>query len=133
MRKAASLDNTAAVVDIGPDFIKMKVSAMKGGKIEEIDKLEMPTNLGHEIFNNSKVSFECLRNISEILNGYFEILREYGVKKFKVITSTFFKEAQNYEYVVDQIKIRNNVDVEILEDGLEKSLSASTRPCVWRS
>ena len=122
MRKAASLDNTAAVIDIGPDFIKMKVSAMKGGKIEEIDKLEMPTNLGHEIFNNSKVSFECLRNISEILNGYFEILREYGVKKFKVITSTFFKEAQNYEYVVDQIKIRNNVDVEILEDGLEKSL-----------
>ena len=35
MRKAASLDNTAAVIDIGPDFIKMKVSAMKGGKIDK--------------------------------------------------------------------------------------------------
>ncbi|MBR1779067.1 MAG: phosphatase [Clostridia bacterium] len=78
--------------------------------------------MGHEIFNINRISFECLRSISEILKEYARVMKEYGVKNYRTITSTFFKEAQNYEYVVDQIKVGNGMKLEILEDGYEKSL-----------
>lgn len=122
MKKGKSNAKIAAVINIGPDFVKMRISELREEKVIDIDFLEQSTNLGHEIFNNRKISFECLRSISEILKEYMNVMKEYGVKDYRTITSTFFKEAQNYEYVVDQIKVGNGMNLEILEDGYEKSL-----------
>ena len=114
--------NLAAVICIGPDLIKMRVCGLKKGKINNVDVLESPINLGHEIFNNKKISFECIKNISNILNGYLTVLKEYDINNYKVIASTFFLEAENSEYVIDQLKIHNDIVLEVLEDSQEKSL-----------
>ncbi|MDQ5983833.1 MAG: Guanosine-5'-triphosphate,3'-diphosphate pyrophosphatase [Eubacteriales bacterium SKADARSKE-1] len=123
MNKKKNADtNIAAVISIGPDLIKMRISTIQNGRIHDLDKLESSTNLGHEIFNTNKISFECLRAISVILRGYSTVLKEYGVINYRVISSTFFREAKNAAYVIDQLKIQNDMTLEVLEDGQEKSL-----------
>ena len=47
---------------------------------------------------------------------------EYGVTQYKVVATSVLREAKNRAYVVDQIKIQNDMAIEVLEDDQEKTL-----------
>lgn len=112
----------AAVIDIGSNMLKMRVSQYRRGEIVDLDRLEYPIRLGHEVFNSGKVSFETLREISGVLHGYSGIMSEYGVTDFRVVATTALREARNREYVADQLRIQNDITVNILENDQEKTL-----------
>ena len=112
----------AAVIDIGSNLIKMRISQLKKGEIIELDRLEYPLGLGHEVFTNGKISFESLRILSQILRGYAEVMEEYGITQYRVVATTALREASNRAYVIDQLKIQNNMTVTVLEDDQEKTL-----------
>lgn len=112
----------AALIDIGSNMLKMRVSQLKRGEIVDIDRLEYPLCLGHEVFTDGKISFESLRELSSILRGYSDIMAEYGVGQYKVVATTALREAKNRSYVVDQLKIQNDMTVQVLEDDQEKTL-----------
>lgn len=113
---------TAAVIDIGSNLLKMRVSQLKRNEIVELDRLEYPLPLGHEVFTDGKISFESLRELSRILHGYSDIMAEYGVGQCKVVATTALREAENRYYVIDQLKIQNDMTVLVLEDDQEKTL-----------
>ena len=113
---------TAAVIDIGSNLLKMRVSQLKRNEIVELDRLEYPLSLGHEVFTDGKISFESLRELSRILHGYSDIMTEYGVGQFRVVATTALREAENRYYVIDQLKIQNDMTVQVLEDDQEKTL-----------
>ena len=112
----------AAVIDIDSNTLKMRVSQLKKGKICDLDILEYPMRLGHEVFTNKKLSFESLRKLSSLLHGYEDVLAEYGVKNFKTVATTTLREAKNRSFLIDQLNIQNKIQVEVLEDKQEKAL-----------
>ena len=116
--------NMAALINIEPDLVKMRISKLNNdGNLIDIEKLECQTKLGHELFNNQKISFEILREISSILNGYKCILNDYNIKKFKIVASALLNDTENCAYIIDQLRIRNGMSVKIFEDRQEKSLA----------
>ncbi|HEX2986053.1 MAG TPA: phosphatase [Caproiciproducens sp.] len=121
MNKKKSV-KVAAVIDISSNVLKMRVSQLKRGEIVDIDRLEYPLSLGHEVFADGKISFESLRELSKILHGYSNIMKEYGVGQCKVVATTALREAKNRFYVIDQLKIQNDLTVQVLEDDQEKTL-----------
>ncbi|MFR1480967.1 MAG: phosphatase, partial [Hydrogeniiclostridium mannosilyticum] len=84
--------------------------------------LEYPLSLGHEVFAEGKISFESLRELSKILRGFCEVMEEYGVSKYRVVSTTALREAENKAFIADQLKIQNHMDVEVFEDDQEKTL-----------
>lgn len=112
----------AAVIDIDSNALKMRVSQLKKGKIENIDLLEYPLRLGHEVFTDGKISFESLRELSSLLHGYEDVLTGYGVTDCKTVATTALREAENRSFIIDQLKIQNGIQVEVLEDDQEKTL-----------
>ena len=111
-----------AVIDIGSHLLKMRIAQLIKGEIAEVDRLEYPLHLGHEVFNEGKISFESLRELSQILQGYAEVMESYGVDQIRAVATTALREAQNRAYVIDQLKIQNDLTVEVLEDDQEKTL-----------
>ena len=73
------------------------------------------------MFSNNKISFESIRSISSALHGFTELMAEYGVDSCRVVATTAMREAGNRAFVVDQLKIQNGLQVEILEDNQEKA------------
>jgi exopolyphosphatase/guanosine-5'-triphosphate,3'-diphosphate pyrophosphatase len=112
----------AAVIDIDSNALKMRISQIKKGKIDHIDLLEHPLHLGHEVFTGGKITFESLRELSSLLHGYEEVLTEYGVTNCRTVATTALREAENRAFVIDQLKIQNGIQVEVLEDDQEKTL-----------
>lgn len=113
-----------AVIEIGSNNIKMRVAQTDklSGSMKDIDILEAPIPLGHEVFNTGKVTFDTLREISARLKGFLKILSEYGVTNYRVVATSALRSAQNRSYVSDQLRIQTGINVEILEDSQEKAL-----------
>ena len=103
----------------------MRVSQLKHGEIEMLDSLEYPVFFGHEVFTTGRISFESLRQLSSILTKFTTALDGYNCKNVRVVSSTVMREAENRSFVIDQLKIHNNLHLEILEYSEEKALICS--------
>ena len=94
---------------------------MSKGNLQDLEYLEYPTSIGHEVFTNGKISFESIRALSSALHGFSKLMEEYGVSSSRVVATTALREADNRAFVVDQLKVQNGMQVEILEDNQEKA------------
>lgn len=121
MNKKSS-QNVAAVIEIASSAIRMNVSQIKKGAISILEELEYPINLGHDVFNGRRISFENLRMLSEILEKYTVVMDTYGAGKRMAVSGSVLREAENRAFVTDQIKIQNKLSVEVMEENTEKSL-----------
>lgn len=113
--------SAAAVIEIGADQVRMRVSQLSKGAVATLDFLEYPIPLGHDVFETGSVSFDSLRELSGILEKFKRALRAYRIQKPKVISCSALRDAKNRAFVVDQLRVRNDLDVTILEESQEKA------------
>ena len=116
-----SAGRAAAVIEIGTNNVRMRVAQWTKGSLVTLDKLEYPVSLGHDVFTNGSISFDSLREISAVLGKFSAALLSYNVDKPRVISCTALREARNRALVADQLKVRNGMDVTVLEDSQEKA------------
>ncbi len=113
--------NAAAVIEIGANHVRMRVSQIVKGNVSTLDFLEYPVRLGHDVFEAGSVSFESLRELSSVLEKFSSALRSYNIQKPKVISCSALRDAKNRSLVVDQLRVRNHLDVTVLDDSEEKA------------
>lgn len=116
-----SAANTAAVIEIGTNNISMRVAQLTKGEVRNLDHLKYPVALDHDVFETGAISFNSLRQLSSALDKFSEALLSYGVEKPRVVSGTALLEARNRSLVVDQLKVRNNLDVTVLDSSQEKA------------
>ena len=119
--------NAAAVIEIGTNNISMRVAQLSKGEVRTLDYLKYPVSLDHDVFETGAISFNGLRQLSGALDKFSEALLSYGVEKPRVVSSTALLEARNRSLVVDQLKVRNNLDVSVLDGSQEKAYIFSER------
>lgn len=116
---------SAAVINIGSSELSLHISQLRKGKLCGLDQLCYTLPLGHEVFTEKKISFECLREMSRVLAGFAARMKEYGVTRYRTVATTALREAENRAFVLDQLKVQNSLDVEVLEPEQEKALICS--------
>lgn len=116
-----SAANCAAVIEIGTNNVKMRVSQLVKGKIRALDYLEYPVSLDHDVFETGAISFDSLRELSSALTKFSSALLSYNIDKPYVLSGTALLEASNRALVVDQLKVRNGMDVNVLDNSQEKA------------
>lgn len=110
------------VLDIGSNFVRMGIYQTGKTGIQRLELLEQPLRLGHEVFATGRISVETVRQLSSVLKGYSQIMKEYGVTEYRAFANTALREAENRAYVLDQLRVQNSLTVEVLEDGEESAL-----------
>lgn len=111
-----------AVLDIGSSSLRMGIYQNNKDAVQRLELLDSPLRLGHEVFASGRIHAESVRELCDALKGYAQVMKEYGVSEYRVLATTALREAENRAYVVDQIKIRNGLNVEVLENGEESAL-----------
>ncbi len=112
---------SAAVIEIASNELRLKAAERKGDGIKIIDALNYPLSLGKDTFHSGKISFESISKTAEIINGFKQVAREYGIDCIKTIATTAVREATNREYVLDQIKVKTGLDLYVADDSQEKN------------
>lgn len=121
--KALKKGNTFAGIDIGANSISMTVKAMgKNKKMTELDYLVMPVDIGGETFRSGKVRFETVEQICEILKGFSQVMADYGISYHRVVATSAIQEAENCDYIVDQIFINTGLQTTLIDSADERLL-----------
>ena len=118
---------TAAVIDIGSSELRLHIAqAVKPeteselGNVKYLESLRYPLSLGRDTFEAGKMSFEKLDKACTIIKNFLAVTRDYGVRNIRTVANTAVREADNMDYILDQIKIKTGVNVHVIDDLEEK-------------
>ena len=115
----------ASVIEIGSSSVRMRIVQFTEDGWHEIDTLEQPVRIGREVFTAQRISFASVADLSRILSGFSRVMKEYGVARSRTIATTALREAENRDYIVDLLRVRNGISIDVLEDSEESALAFS--------
>ena len=111
---------SAAVIHLGSENITMQLMEYTGlDDIRIITELRSKVRLGEETFQTRKISFGTMLQIVEILKGYRQVMREYGVKSYILQATTAVREAENQQYFLDQVLVKTGFQIEVVNMSRE--------------
>lgn len=88
----------------------------------ELDYLVMPVDIGGETFRSGKVRFETVEQICEILKGFSQVMADYGISYPSGGCTSAIQEAENCDYIVDQIFINTGLQTTLIDSADERLL-----------
>ncbi len=95
----------------------------QGGKIRLLERASTVLPLYNEIFSEGKISIESLDALCEMLERYNEILRSYKADAYKAYATVAIREAKNCDIILDRIKMRTGLEVELISNSEQRFLN----------
>ncbi len=119
MRKDGT--ETVAAIDVGSNSIRMVIAQItKDGKVETLEELIKPTDIGRDTFSSGRIEVETIYEVSDILKGFTNLIDDYKIKSYHAVSTSGIREAQNRQFVLEQIRIRTGLVVDIISSAEER-------------
>ena len=115
-------NNIISIIKIGSNMLNLKITQKLNNKIEVLEEIEHPVGIGKDTFSKGKISFEKINKICEIVNKFIDIAKDYNINKDKIIivATSAIRESSNKEFLLDQLRIKSGVTLDIIDDSEEK-------------
>lgn len=108
-------------IDVGSHYLHMTIAQVnENGQVIILEDLTKPTNIGIDTFTLGRIATSTMRDTVEALKGFALVLRDYKVKIYKAIATSAFREAENREYVLEQIRLKTGLSVEVINSAQER-------------
>ncbi len=111
-------------IDIGSHTIKLKIIEVNElNQINVLEDLKSEIMFGLDSFRNKRISRHAILEATKILQYYSRMMTEYGVERVRTVATGSVREAENGQFVVDQLSKKTRLDIEILAEPIERSLT----------
>ena len=117
------MEHLFAAIDLGSNAIKLKVVQVNRGDIEVLEDISVSIPLGDEVFLSNAIQLETVREAIDTLNYFKQIMDSYGVINYKAVATSALREAENSKNIVEIIRMKTGIEVEVVEDTIEKFLT----------
>jgi len=113
-----------AAISVGSYELEMKIFeiSIKNG-INEVDRICHIIELGRETYNFEKISSELVDELCDVLYDFSEIMKTYDIKAYRACATSAIREAVNAQNIIDRIKVRTGLDVDILSNSEQRYIS----------
>lgn len=110
-----------AAIDVGSYELGMKIFEFtsKNG-MKEIDHIRHRIELGTDTYNTGKISHERVDELCRVLSEFSQIMKAYKVDAYKAYGTSAIRETKNATIILQQIKLRSGLDVEILSNSEQR-------------
>lgn len=113
-----------AAIDVGSYELAMKVFefSVKNG-MKEIDHIRYRVELGTDTYHTGKISPERMDEMCGVLCEFARIMKGYKVEAYKAYATSAIRETKNTLLVIEQIKLRTGIEVEVLSNSEQRFLN----------
>jgi len=112
---------TVASIDVGSNFLRMLIGEITPtGQINLLEDLWKPTNIGRDTFTHRRIELASIRETCSILQGFARLMEDYKIKRYRAVATSGLREAENGEYVLEQIRLQTGLDVEVVNTSQER-------------
>lgn len=112
-----------AAIDVGSHALRMKIGQYNAkGQFVELESFRKTAVLGHDTFNHKKMRFESVDKVCNILKVFKKSMNDYHITQYKAMATSAIREAKNRDYIIDQIKLKTGLDIEVIDNSEEQFL-----------
>jgi exopolyphosphatase/guanosine-5'-triphosphate,3'-diphosphate pyrophosphatase len=116
--------STLAVIDVGSTAVRLTVAeVLPGGNLQIVEEASRGVLLGKDTFTGGRITPETLEVTLKALEGFSRIMDGYGVKNCRAVATNAVREAINRENVLDRIRLRTGIPVEVIDGSEENRLT----------
>ena len=114
---------TFAAIDVGSTDVSMKIFEITSKRgYRQLDYVSNIIELGSDTYADGYVSQDSIEKLCDILNRFFRKMREYGVVDYQAYATSAIREAKNKMMVLDLLKLRTGIEVQILSNSEHRFL-----------
>ena len=112
-----------AVIDIGASALRLVVAeAPPGQDVRVLEEASRSALLGKDTFASGRIGAPTLEAMLKALEGFRRIMDSYGVVRYRAVATSAVREASNRETVLDRVRLRTGIEVEIIDGSEENRL-----------
>jgi exopolyphosphatase/guanosine-5'-triphosphate,3'-diphosphate pyrophosphatase len=121
-----------AAIDIGSNAVRLLVSTIteqKGREDTDFRKtslVRVPIRLGEDVFKKSIISEKNIERMVDTMQAFNLLMKSHGIVKYKACATSAMREAKNAAEVVEKIKAKTGVEIEIIDGTHEAAIIAAT-------
>lgn len=111
----------AAAINVGSNYLQMVIGEIAaGGHISILEDVFQPTDIGRDTFAGGRIERETVQETCDTLRGFAQLMKDYGVKTYRAVATSGMREAENREYVLERIRLKTKIDVEVINTAQER-------------
>ena len=112
-----------AAIDVGSYELSLKIFEIFAGKEwKVIDYIRHRLDLGTDSYSRGILSYERIEELCHVLREFKGIMDSYGVNDYKAYGTSAIRELNNTQVILDQIKIRTGLVVDVLSNSEQRYL-----------
>ena len=112
---------TFAAIDVGSSNLTMNIYEINSrNSIKRLTQVTHLIELGSDTYTYGKIRHELVNELCHVLQGFKQILKEYGVKDYKAYATSAIREADNNQMIIDQIRIKTGIDVQVISNSEQR-------------
>lgn len=114
---------TFASIDIGSYEVGMKIFELSSKLgMKQIDFIRHRIELGKDAYVLGKIGCDLTDQLCEVLFDFTKIMKSYQVDAYRACATSGIREAKNKIMLLDQIKLRTGLVVEVLSNSEQRFL-----------
>jgi len=120
-----------AAIDIGSNAMRLLITNIveQDGKETQFNKsalIRVPIRLGQDAFTVGEIAPENIDRMVDAMTAFKLLMKVYKIEKYKACATSAMREAYNGKEVVDIIKHKAAIDIDIIDGKVEAAIIASS-------
>lgn len=115
---------TYAAIEVGSNELELKVYEIgKKIGIRQLDHVRYIIELGSDAYSKGFISYELVNELCHVLKKFKLKMDEYQVDDYVAYGGSALREASNGRVIIDQIKIRTGLNVQLISNAQQRFLT----------
>lgn len=115
---------TFGAIYIGSYEVSLKIFELNSKKnMKTIDFVRSRVEIGKDAFHNETIGYEIVEELCDVLLRFRDIMKSYQVTDYQAFCGPVFKQVTNQLFIINQIKRRTGIRVQLLSNSEHRFLS----------
>jgi len=120
-----------AAIDIGTNAVRLLFSNVTENKknitFKKASLIRVPLRLGHDVFNEGKIEEVKREKLISTMHAFHHLINVHDVVDFRACATSAMRDAENGQEIVDIVKKRTGINIEIIDGKTEAEIIYSNR------
>jgi exopolyphosphatase/guanosine-5'-triphosphate,3'-diphosphate pyrophosphatase len=111
-----------AAIDIGTNSTRLLITDYRNKEFFPLERKMEITRLGKNVDKNKTILKNSARKTLEVLSGYWRMLKDYDVKKYRTVGTSAIREASNRDWFLSYIYEHLGMRIDVISGREEAKL-----------
>jgi len=112
-----------AALDLGASAIRLIIAEGEGDNMRVIEEASRGVLIGKDTFTSGRIGQPAVEAALQAIEGFRTIMDTFGVVRYRAVATSALREATNRDTVLDRIRVRTGIDVEVIDGSEENRLT----------